>query len=143
MRILALFPTPGSRIAGYTLLEILFVLTLVGLVGSLVIPRVDVLYDRVALSSQREDALNALRSYPGRARSEGVLIDLSDAEGLGMLAESLGESWSITVSQGLRYLPNGFCTGGEVRLTHRAGSTWTYRLEAPYCAPKEVSDASG
>ena len=136
MRMLASCRTPAD--GGYTLLEILFVLVLIGLVGSLVVPRLGGLYDSLVLAGERDDLLNALRDLPREARNRGQSIDLGTPEGFTDIAAGLGEAWSVSGSGRLRYLPSGFCTGGQVRLEHRSGRAWTYVLNPPYCVPTEA-----
>lgn len=140
MPMLDLSRTPTDPQGGYTLLEILFVLVLIGLVGSLVVPRVDGLYDSVALSGEREDILNSLRTLPQYARTEGLTLQVGSERARALLASDSLADWTIASDEGLRFMPNGFCTGGIVTLSHESGRSWRYRLDAPYCVPREFED---
>ncbi len=141
MPMLGLSRTRTSPEEGYTLLEILFVLVLIGLVGSLVVPRVDGLYDSVALSGEREDIINSLRDLPARARHQGLGFGMGGPEVQSLLTSGSSSGWTISASEGLRYKANGFCTGGTVVLSHESGRSWRYSLAAPYCVPEELDDA--
>lgn len=135
---LVLHRTTASPARGYTLLEILFVLLLIGLVGSVVVPRVDGLYDSVVLGGEREDILNRLRELPLVARHQGQEVSLSGATAQSLLPADSTLDWTLSASQGLRYRANGFCTGGTVTLNHGSGRSWSYNLEAPFCVPREI-----
>ncbi len=134
------YQTPSKPRGGYTLLEILFVLMLIGLVGSLVVPRVDGLYDSVALSGEREDILNSLRTLSAYTRNEGVNLELDSEAARALLSAELSDGWSMSAEQDLRFLANGFCTGGAVILRHDSGRSWRYLLDAPYCTPRGPED---
>ena len=61
--------TPDPRLKGFTLLEVLFVLLLIGLVGGLVVPRVGLIYDNMVLRGEREQILRDLADLPWEAKS--------------------------------------------------------------------------
>lgn len=141
MLMLGLPRTRSNVAGGYTLLEILFVLLLIGLVGSLVVPRVDRLYDSVALGGEREDILNAIRSLPAYTRNHGVALQLDSEQAGALIFREVSGDWSIATEEQPRVLANGFCTGGILTLSHVSGRSWTYSLDAPYCIPREYKDA--
>ncbi len=137
---LCLIPTrPAS---GFTLLEILLVLLLLGLVSSLIVPRVGVIYDNLVLRGEREELLRAVQALPVDAltRRSDIVAGFVEATGAQLL--SVPDGWDITFSENLVFKANGFCTGGAVRLTHSSERVWRYRLPAPYCEPELQEDES-
>jgi prepilin-type N-terminal cleavage/methylation domain-containing protein len=140
MQMLASCRTPDS--AGFTLLEILMVLLLVGLVGGLVIPRVAVIYDNLMLRGEREGIVRQVESLSWRALSDGQVILLGNAAQNAGAGLNLPEGWKIVASPTVAYLANGFCTGGKFSLHYLDERTWHYRLNSPFCKPRLDNDAS-
>ena len=136
-------PMQPSNTQGFTLLEILMVLLIVGLAGTIVVPRVSVIYDNLVLRGARELLLREIRALPMLAKARGS----SFASQPGRYGVPLGdvvtvpEGWSIEFSENLRYQANGFCLGGVVSLQHVSGTTWQYVLQPPFCLPEQVTDA--
>ncbi|MEM0952932.1 MAG: prepilin-type N-terminal cleavage/methylation domain-containing protein [Pseudomonadota bacterium] len=134
--------TPRNTTQGFTLLEILLVLVIVGLAGTVVVPRVSVIYDNLVLRSEREALLRDIRALPLQARAAGrSVVAASDdsASSLGHIID-VPEHWAVEFSESLRYQANGFCTGGAVLLLHDSGAVWRYGLAAPYCEPVQIAD---
>ena len=126
--------------AGYTLLEILFVLLLVGLVGALVVPRVGVIYDNLVLRSDREQLLRSIQLLPMEALARRVPIAAGVKKNSAIELLNPPRGWEVSFSEGLTYQANGFCTGGTVTLLHSSQRSWNYRLGAPFCMPEQQVD---
>lgn len=123
------------RVAGYTLLEMLIVMLLLGLLTGLAIPRLSALYDSMVAAYQRDDVIAQLNTLPYRSfqkRREFILQGVyPPADGQDSRLQ-LPEGWQIRAETPLYYRSNGVCEGGEVSLLYR-GRLETIRLEAPFC----------
>lgn len=117
---------------GFTLLETLVVLALLGLAVALVAPaslRVIAAWQR---STQTEDVLGQLAALPDRARAEARPLVLDDADSLDGLVE-LPEGWRLAFESPLRVQANGACSGARGELIDEDGVPVPFALEAPYC----------
>jgi general secretion pathway protein G len=139
MQMLASCRSPDS--AGFTLLEILMVLVLVGLVGGLVIPRVGVIYDNLLVRGEREDIVRQVEALSWRALSEGQVILLGNTAQNARAGLDLPEGWKVAANPAVTYLANGFCVGGKFSLHYLETGIWHYRLRAPFCKPELDNDA--
>ena len=131
-----------SKIQGFTLLEILLVLLIVGLAGTIVVPRVSVIYDNLVLRGERDALLRDIRALPLQARAAGRGFIGVSSDPASALTQHIHVPmhWSVEFSDTLRYQANGFCVGGTVRLVHDSGAVWHYGLASPYCEPELVKD---
>lgn len=140
MRMLVSCRNRSSPAAGFTLLEILMVLVLVGLVGGLVVPRVGVIYDNLVLRSARDDILQQVESLPWLALNAGGTIWLGNLQGPVTQPVALPEGWRVAVDPAVAYRTNGFCSGGMFSLSYQEQAVWRYRMNAPFCKPERVAD---
>jgi prepilin-type N-terminal cleavage/methylation domain-containing protein len=140
MQMLVSCRTPDS--AGFTLLEILVVLVLVGLVGGLVIPRVAVIYDNLLLRGERQDIVRQVESLSWRALSDGRVILLGRARQDAGARLDMPAGWKLVADPAVAFLANGFCGGGKFSLHYLADRAWHYQLKAPFCKPEPASDGA-
>ena len=138
MQMLASCRSPDS--AGFTLLEILMVLVLVGLVGGLVIPRVSGIYDNLLLRGEREDIVRQVQALSWRALSDGQVILLGSAAQNASTGLDLPQGWKVAADPAVTYLANGYCVGGKFSLHYLETGVWHYRLRAPFCKPELADD---
>lgn len=138
MQMLASCRSPDT--AGFTLLEILMVLVLVGLVGGLVIPRVAGIYDNLLLRGEREDIVRQVESLSWRALSDGRVILLGNTRRSAGASLDLPAGWKLVAAPVVAYLANGFCAGGRFSLHYLETGVWHYRLRAPFCKPELDND---
>lgn len=117
---------------GFTLLEVLVVLALIGFMAALVAPRLQRTYEAIARSGDRAEALRQFERLPLVAREQGSPILVP--AGYAMLSRyvALPTGWSATAIDPLRVDANGVCHGGRVRVVG-GGSTETWSLAAPGC----------
>lgn len=129
-----------GRQRGFTLLEILVVLSLLGLIAGVALPRLSSLYDSSIRSFQRDEIRRQLEQLPIRAMEQSSEIiltsqtDPSEQGDLPALPIELPNGWSIKTSQPIHFLANGVCLGGEVSLSF-AGRREQWRLSPPLCQP--------
>ena len=127
--------------AGFTLIELVIALAVVGLGLSLVLPKLTSWVDRLAFSMRQqrfEDALAGLGSSARRSGHTVVLRSTGSApSNTEPLPIELPSSWTVTVEPPISFRYDGICTGGTVRLSFPAGEQ-TYRLQPPYCRPEAL-----
>lgn len=137
-----LAPSPCPRaLRGFTLLEMLFVLVVVGLLTGLIVPRISGSYQMRELIAQRhsiEDQLNQLprrvrlTAYPLALPADLDLADLGD----GRSALQLADGWQISFAPSLEISIMGTCSDSTVQLTNQFNVTvsQSYQIEGLHCA---------
>jgi prepilin-type N-terminal cleavage/methylation domain-containing protein len=126
---------------GFTLIELVVALAIIGLGLSFVLPRMMAWVDRLAFSTRQQQFEDALAELGSRARRSGRSVVLRSTD----LAPNsndpspieLPSSWSLTVEPPIAFRYDGVCTGGKVRLSFPAGER-SYRLQSPYCRPEAM-----
>jgi prepilin-type N-terminal cleavage/methylation domain-containing protein len=108
---------------GFTLLEMVFVLFVIGLLVGLVAPRIGVQVDRFESKAVREEIEDQIRQLPRRIRLTGRSLelpknlDVADI-GDGQPVLSIPSGWIISFEPPLLLGANGACT--ESRITLKA-----------------------
>ncbi|MBC3870900.1 pilus assembly FimT family protein [Undibacterium oligocarboniphilum] len=146
--LLAIMPTSSHKKKhsgqyGFTLLELLIVLAMLGLLGSLAMPALGKLIDSVRYRSERSGVLaqiNALSYRHYLLAQDSVLKtdNLADVLKDGKPALDLPVGWSVRIPVPLHYQFNGYCDGGVLELRIPEHPPEVIRLSAPRCG---VSDA--
>lgn len=128
----------GHRSAGFTLLELLVVLSIMGAVVALAVPAVIRSVDSWQRNAVLDDVAAQARSLPARARMQGRPIVLDDqsvqasGEEDGTATFVLPEGWRISVPDAWRVEANGACSGGQL-LVYQGGVEWVLDVSAPFC----------
>ena len=128
--------------AGFTLLEMIVVVTIMGLSLSFVAPRLTTWLDRLRSGSERQQFEDSLASLASDARRAGHTIFLrSVGPGIEKSKDDapidLPRGWELQVEPPIAFRYDGLCTGGTVRLMFPAGEA-SYRLAAPYCRLQQL-----
>jgi prepilin-type N-terminal cleavage/methylation domain-containing protein len=126
---------------GFTLIELVVALAIIGLGLSFVMPRMMAWVDRLAFSARQQQFEDALAELGSRARHSGRSVVLRSTDLATHANEpspiELPSSWSLTVEPPIAFRYDGVCTGGKVRLSFPAGER-SYRLQSPYCRPEAM-----
>ena len=121
------------RHRGFTLLELLIVLALIGLVAAVVVPGLARTYDAIVRTGERADVVRALEGLPLRARASGRGLEIEPEPNAAFAALlDLPEEWRAVLEEPLRIEGSGLCHPAKVRVTGR-GMTETWRLTSPAC----------
>lgn len=151
----------GTVPSGFTLLELVVVLTLVSLMTMMAVPNLQRLYGAVARTTDRNaildrfaslgrQALVRRRAYfvvgtdaqAERKRAEGYPRSDEDAPSSQRVSSfehhepyrmNLPDGWTIHVPEPILVRANGVCLGGEVALSYNGAPDVRLVLEPPYC----------
>ncbi len=129
---------------GFTLLELIVVLALLGVVTTLAVPNLNRLYESVQRGSERDNILDQLSSLGQRARIANANLAVHGAQEAGSEEATiepgyraydlaLPPGWRLELEEPLRARANGVCLGGSVTLRHVSGATYRATFEPPYC----------
>lgn len=134
---------------GFTLLELLLVMVLLGFLASLVLPRLDQLYLRFLFWLDQDRIEREIAGLGARAYLEGKALRLAtwptpapapgssarntETEGIGEPVRlALPEGWRVVVDPPILFRPDGACSGGSV-LIDSGDLRRSFRLEPPRC----------
>jgi general secretion pathway protein G len=120
---------------GFTLLELLIVLLILGLISGLTLPRLNQMYQTLQISYQRDDAVTQMNRLGFHAFSHSLAFALSHENtesGLTNAPITLPDGWSIVTEKPIIYRANGVCEGGRLSLNHATGQ-WKIQLTPPFC----------
>ncbi len=136
-----------SNTGGFTLLELIVVLLLVGLVTALAIPNLSQLYTSVTAAAERDYILDQFAGMGQKALLSGqgflVLGTIGAAEarlsqqasnGDGQVYElDVPDGWRVRLEEPLIVRGNGVCLGGELTLIRAGKLAYQISLDPPYC----------
>ena len=138
-------PDGGARAArGFTLIEILVVLTIIAMLAGLVTPTFFHLVRRFEISAQREQIVIEIAQLGYRAYLSGQPVTLGlpanrDAPSGGAPAKpaiALPDGWEIEARQPITYSFGGVCSGGALTLIDPDKVRHDLRLKPPRCKPE-------
>jgi len=124
--------------AGYTLLELVVVLVLMGLLMGVATPKVIQLYRSVEFSLEKDDILFQLSRLSFNVYKSGRSFELqSIASGGNGTFITLPEGWEFDAlqSSNVTFSPLGYCDGGQARFV-KQNRELVVSLSAPSCLPE-------
>ena len=128
---------PPSEQQGYTLLEIVVVLAIMGLVAAMVAPAAVRSIDSWRRQADTDALAEQVRSLPGRARARGRAIVIDDEALAGEDPPLRGEpGWVLSVPTPWRVHANGVCDGGPLVARDPAGNERAWQVQGPFCDPR-------
>jgi len=121
---------------GYTLLEIIIVITLLGLMSGLAIPSLSSLYNSFQWANKRDDVLRRIGMLGYSAFQERREFELKDYPSPdSALPLELPDGWQIKAEHPICYKSDGVCLGGKLQLSY--GETIILlNLKPPHCRPE-------
>jgi prepilin-type N-terminal cleavage/methylation domain-containing protein len=120
---------------GFTMIELLVVLVILGLTSALVLPKFPAIYERFKGRAEEDKFYQSLSVLSLRAYTQQTQLVLDEKTVRHLL--DLPESWHITIANPIIYKSNGICLGGKVGLSVN-GVARQIPLAPPYCDPSRV-----
>ncbi|MFM4835363.1 prepilin-type N-terminal cleavage/methylation domain-containing protein [Aeromonas veronii] len=112
---------------GFTLLELLVVLVLVGMIAGMVGPRFIDLAERLRHRNQWQTLQQRINGLPMEVQLSGRGMALQE------LPLVLPSGWQFKTEWPVRYLSNGVCLGGQLELLQDEEVKRRIVLTPPYC----------
>ena len=114
---------------GFTLLELLVVLTLIGMIAASVGPRFLEMANKLRHRNDWQSVQQAINELPFKVRQKGVSVVLgSHTDDI-----PLPQGWQLKARQPIYYLTNGICLGGELQILEGGIIKQSIQLDSPYC----------
>jgi prepilin-type N-terminal cleavage/methylation domain-containing protein len=123
---------------GFTLVELLVVMLVVGLVSALIVPNLGAMLSGVQRFTLRDGVVADLASLSFRAFALGQGFELSPGKLNTPLRDGnpilvLPPGWTLRAETSIKFSFNGSCTGGAVELIAPDGAVERLVLNAPDC----------
>jgi len=114
---------------GFTLLELLVVITLIGLIAGVVAPRFIGLGDKLTQKNQLQEVRQKVNGLPLLAMRNAATIRI-DKHGAPL---GLPDGWRISASSPVVYQSNGVCRGGDIEVWRSGAKHAAVSLQPPLC----------
>jgi prepilin-type N-terminal cleavage/methylation domain-containing protein len=117
---------------GFSLLEMLVVLVLMGLAAALVAPSLARTADRVREAGDRDDVRRLLMALPALARQRGDGLRIAAGDPIELPGRDWPEGWRVMAETPVAIAASGWCAPAVVQARGPA-SDHSYRLRSPDC----------
>ena len=137
---------PTNKTAGFSLLEMLIVLALLGLVIGISTPRLTLYASALEFSKKSQTIIYSLKRHRTQAlinkRARLIIPNGQDSAPLiqnstDQIALELPEGWTAS-GEPLYISASGHCRGGLISLTGPSQRTIDYRISSPDCTATEI-----
>ena len=129
---------PRRKQIGFTLIEMTVVLVILGMVTALALPNLVNLYQSIERRTSFDAAFSSFNAL-GRAANQqkggfvlsapGGRLEITDQS----IALAFPENWRVELSGPVRFLSNGACLGGDIRIIEDQELLHHQSLEKPFC----------
>ena len=123
--------------AGFTLIEIVVVMVIVGLLTGIALPRLTALYASVENAGQRRVIQSQIEGlgYFAYANAKPIVLgsSIGGADETGAYPIQLPHGWQVIVSKPIHYSSQGICGGGTLVIKGLDGGAEIFRLAPPLC----------
>lgn len=133
MPTLAIRPRNNRSGGGFTLLELVVVLALLGLATALVAPAGFRTIATWRRATDVDAAMGVLKALGARARQEGRALQFDAGDVDPARLEDLPEGWTVHLETPLAVQPNGACSGTSGQLRQEGGYVRAFVLQPPFC----------
>ena len=131
----------------YSLIELLVVLSLISLITAIAMPNMLKLYRSFSNTLEFDEVARQINGIGYKANEQGreywlfdVGLSATNADAKiknGIVSAdtllNLPEGWSLDVDTPLKYLSNGSCKGGRVKILFEGVPRHSVELKPPYC----------
>ncbi|MBV1774729.1 type II secretion system GspH family protein [Burkholderiaceae bacterium DAT-1] len=131
------------RYSGFTLIEVLVVLLIMGMMAGVVAPAINRMLDGANARLELQQIIQACKRMPYRVQQSAQYVDwnvsaltLAYVDGSPLI--DLPEGWQLLDAKGKGVSPSGFCMGGDLKLKRSDGEIMTIRILKGACEPKLV-----
>lgn len=127
---------------GFTLVEILVVMVVIGLIAGVAMPNMHKMIQSTERAGQRDSLLSEIAGLSYQTYLSGRSFTLSGApvaEGQDASLLHVPQGWRLEVPRPITYNFNGLCSGGEIILIGPDGQRESLQLEAPTCRVRAES----
>ena len=120
---------------GYSLIELLVVLSLVSLITAIAMPNLVKFYENFSDALTLDDVIGQVNGIGYKVYENGSAYTLNDlsSDSTSVAAISIPNGWEIDVQKPIEYLPNGSCRGGKLKIFYQGTPRLTSSLSTPYC----------
>ncbi|MBC7622411.1 MAG: prepilin-type N-terminal cleavage/methylation domain-containing protein [Aeromicrobium sp.] len=123
---------------GFTLLEMLVVLALIGVMAGIALPNFSRFLESFSIKNQWAAVERELADVPYQVFISGANFQLDSGSAATRLT-TLPEGWRIEAASPIVYRFSGWCEGGRLSILSASGERRNYQLVAPACSPTVIA----